>query len=107
MTDDINAQPDYGDEPPFACSSVAVLDGEAFACGGTPGHAGKHRYLIDWNGQGDLAEPKPARELAADPFGVGAFTGHGPGCGCDECEGARSDAATDEPTPGPIYGGGA
>jgi hypothetical protein len=51
------------------------------------------------------SEPQPAPDLAADPFGVGAFTGHGPGCGCDECEGARSDAAIDEPTPGPIYGG--
>ena len=46
-----------------------------------------------------------AGDETADPFGVGAFTGHGPGCGCDDCEGARSDAAVGEPTPGPVYGG--
>lgn len=68
MIDDINAEPDYGDEPPFACSSVAVLDGEAFACGGTPGHAGKHRYLIDWNRQGDLAKSTPAPETEAPGY---------------------------------------
>jgi hypothetical protein len=59
VIDNINAEPDYGDEPPFACSSVAVFDGNAFACGGTPGHADKHRYLIEWDSQGALAAQEP------------------------------------------------
>ena len=76
MIDNINAEPDYGDEPPFACLFVAVHDGEAFACGGTPGHAGKHRYLIEWDGQGDLAA-QDARPAPGDAFAC-------PDCGSPE-----------------------
>jgi len=69
VIDDINAEPDYGDEPPLACSSRVFLGHDSFACGGTPGHAGKHDYrlpwvTIEWDGRAErsavAAEPQPA-----------------------------------------------
>lgn len=48
MIDDINAAPDYGDEPPIACFSSVFLGRDSFACGGTPGHGGKHGYRLPW-----------------------------------------------------------
>lgn len=69
MTDDINAAPDYGDEPPIACLSLIVVLGAQFDCGGTPGHAGLHTF--DANGRGIL--PKMHVEWTdeqAGPAGV-------------------------------------
>lgn len=40
-----------------------------------------------------------------DPFGASAFRGHGPGCGCPDCEGARRDARDGHPDEGgPVFG---
>jgi hypothetical protein len=60
VIDNINAEPDYGDEPPAACSSRVFLGRDGFACGATPGHAGKHGYrlpwvTIEWDGRAERA----------------------------------------------------
>lgn len=66
--------PDSFDSP-AACLSRVFLGRDSFACGGTPGHAGKHGYrlpwvTIEWDGRAERAaiaaqEPKTAR---ADEF---------------------------------------
>ena len=76
MTDDINADPDYGDEPPASCFSRVFLGRDGFACGGTPGHGGRHGYrlpwvTIEWNGE-DSAQPA----LDASTAGMAAERGN-------------------------------
>lgn len=74
MIDDINAEPDYGDEPPCACFSRVFLGHDSFACGGTPGHVGKHGYrlpwvTIEWDGRAERAAsaaPQPAPEVGGE-----------------------------------------
>jgi hypothetical protein len=46
-------------------------------------------------GEGDGRMSCPGCREEQDPFGASAFRGHGPGCGCPDCEGARRDAADD------------
>ena len=62
MIDNINGAPDYGDEPPFACSTVAMVDGDAYACSGTPGHAGRHTFHL-------FADEPPARYALVEQMG--------------------------------------
>jgi hypothetical protein len=44
-------------------------------------------------GEGDGGEFCGGCREDQDPSGASAFRGHGPGCGCPDCEGARRDAA--------------
>lgn len=90
MTGNINAGPDYGDEPPGACLSRVFLGHDSFACGETPGHAGnKHYYrlpwvTIEWDGRAERSataaaqEPQPAPGSEAGQYVV--FRKTGPGC---------------------------
>src|SRR5262249_49767766 len=96
VIDDINAAPDYGDEPPIACSSsIMTVDGARFACGGTPGHGGKHTFSaggkgtlpkmhVEWDderaarqrqratpGAAGRGEGEPPRRVSGEPSGGG------------------------------------
>jgi hypothetical protein len=70
LIDNINAEPDYGDEPPACCLSRVFLGRDSFACGGTPGHGGKHGYrlpwvTIEWDGRAErAADATPEPDVA-------------------------------------------
>lgn len=56
-----------------------------------------------WHGgEGDSGPGCPYCRDEQDPSGAPAFRGHGPGCGCPDCEGARRDEDPQEPVPDPV-----
>jgi hypothetical protein len=107
VTGNINAEPDYGDEPPAACSSRVFLGRDGFACGATPGHAGKHGYrlpwvTIEWDGRAERAAIA-AQETHAAPGEVVHLSPRDatyvtPCCGQIPFELARTDRMTNDPS---------
>jgi hypothetical protein len=73
VIDNINAVPDYGDEPPFACSTVAVVDGDAYACSGTPGHAGKHTFPVSRDNEAPESAAVTPGQAAEIPAAFGGW----------------------------------